>query len=164
MATIRKFEADDAPAVSAVIRLALGRLDDRIYPRDRLQPLIDYFSPEKVARLNLHRHCLVAEDGGVIVATAALEGPRVSTFFVHPDRQRIGIGTRLLSEIEAAAQGFGMDRLVVQASLPAAPFYERHGYRSLGTIEESPAGPHLEMAKNFRPEGKDRWNAAGSDS
>jgi hypothetical protein len=61
--TIRNFEPKDAKAVSFsfVIRQTMSLSNSRDYQIARLEPLIEYFSPEKVILLNQERHCLVAE-------------------------------------------------------------------------------------------------------
>jgi hypothetical protein len=64
--------------------------NSRDYPLDRLQPLIDYFSPEKVRRLGQERVCMVAEADQLLIGTAALEGAELATFFVLPEYQGQG--------------------------------------------------------------------------
>lgn len=120
------------------------------YPAERLRPLLDYFSPEKVAGLNRGRTCLVAERDGHVVATAALEGDELVTFFVLPEEQGRGVGSALLGALEAAARARGRGRLAVNASLTGAGFYERHGYRRLGGALEGAAGPQVPMYKPLR--------------
>ncbi len=85
------------------------------YSIERLRPLIDYFSQSKIELLNRERLCLVAEQAGHIVGTAAIEGQQVCTFFVHPDRQREGIGTALLAALEDAARALGLHRRMMLA-------------------------------------------------
>ncbi len=84
---IRPYESTDAEAVSRLIRTTMRISNSADYPMDRLQPLIDYFSPEKVDQLSRERVCLVAEDGGEIVGTGGLEEDELVTFFVDPRRQ-----------------------------------------------------------------------------
>lgn len=112
-----------------------------------LGSIIDYFSPEKVDALNQERMCFVAEDGGEIVGTGALEGEELVTFFVSPERQRSGIGSALLSAVEKAASDCGLQQLRVGASLAGAPFYQRCGYEPTGEILEGTAGSHVAMRK-----------------
>jgi N-acetylglutamate synthase-like GNAT family acetyltransferase len=119
------------------------------YPLDRLQPLIEYFSPDRVVHLSKERHCLVAEQDGNIIATAAIESDHIVTFFVHPEWQRKGVGTSLLRALEHTAQALGAHRLVAEASLTGASFYERHGYSRTGRVLDGTAGPQIEVEKAF---------------
>lgn len=117
------------------------------YPPERLRPLADYFSPAKVGELNRERVCLIAEEAGRIVGTAALEGGELVTFFVLPEHQGRGIGAALLGALEASARTQGRARLGVNASLTGAAFYERHGYLRTGETFEGTAGPQVPMGK-----------------
>lgn len=145
--TIRTFRAGDAAAVSALIRHTMATSNVADYPLERLQPLIDYFSPEKVLLLSEERICLVAEIAARIVGTVALDGEELCTFFIHPDFQGQGIGTQLLAEIERRAVAAGIAQIHTDASLTGAPFYERRGYRRTGVEMDGTAGTQIGMVK-----------------
>ena len=147
MVIIRTFEPRDAEAVSALIRRTMRESNSRDYPLDRLQPLIDYFSPEKVRRLGQERVCLVAETDRQLIGTAALDGVELATFFVLPEYQGQGIGTRLLAEIEGQARMQGLTQITVESSLTGAAFYARMGYRRTGVEREGTAGMQIDMEK-----------------
>jgi putative acetyltransferase len=56
------------------------------------------------------------------------ETARIASVFVHPMFARLGIGGRLLSEVEARAAQSGFDQLGTSATINAIPFFERYGY------------------------------------
>jgi GNAT superfamily N-acetyltransferase len=147
MVTIRTFAPQDAAAVSGVIRQTMAISNVADYPIERLQPLMDYFSPEKVLLLSAERLCLVAEVDGRVVGTVALEGSELCTFFILPEYQSMGIGSQLLTELERLAVAAGIDAIHTDASLTGAPFYERRGYQRTGTVIEGTAGPQVGMVK-----------------
>jgi GNAT superfamily N-acetyltransferase len=149
MANIRLYQASDAQRVSEIIRTTMRRSNAADYPADRLQLLIDYFSPEKVQQINNDRICLVAEIEGKVIATGAVEADDLVTFFVQPEHQGKGIGTALLLELEKIAVALGLKQLRVAASLTGAPFYERHGYKRSGEIIDGTAGPQIPMEKQI---------------
>lgn len=103
MNTVRPFRPSDAHAVSALIRRTMRVSNGAVHPMERLQPLMDYFSPAKVDALARERVCFVAEEGGEVVGTGALEGDELVTFFVTPEQQGRGVGSRLLEAAEDAA-------------------------------------------------------------
>lgn len=145
--TLRPFDPPDAAAVSALIATTMRRSNAGDYAPERLAPLIAYFTPPKLVQLAAERTCLVAEDGGAVIGTAALDGAALATFFVHPDYQGRGIGTRLLAALEQAARAAGLARLEVDASVTGAGFYERRGYRRTGRVADGTAGPQIGMEK-----------------
>ena len=86
--------------------------------------------------------CLVAEEvyGAFIedqlIGTASwqLNGDdgrtaRITSVFVDPVFGRLGIGRRLLAEVEARAFQSGFDQLGISATINAVPFFELLGYR-----------------------------------
>jgi putative acetyltransferase len=56
------------------------------------------------------------------------ETARIASVFVHPMFARLGIGGRLLGEVEARACQAGFDQMGASATINAIPFFERYGY------------------------------------
>jgi GNAT superfamily N-acetyltransferase len=56
------------------------------------------------------------------------EAARVRAMFVHPDRTRRGLGTRILEACEQAARAEGFRSLALMATLPGLPLYESYGF------------------------------------
>jgi putative acetyltransferase len=56
------------------------------------------------------------------------ETARIASVFVHPMFVRLGIGGRLLAEVEGRATLSGFDQLGASATINAVPFFERYGY------------------------------------
>lgn len=150
MVHIRPYHASDAQTVSEIIRTTMRISNAADYPIERLQPLIDYFSPEKVEQINQERTCLVAEEDGRLVGTAALDGNELVTFFVWPDCQGRGVGATLLTRLEAIARVEGREELRADSSLTATAFYERHGYQRTGSVLDGTAGPQISLRKYIR--------------
>jgi GNAT superfamily N-acetyltransferase len=146
---VRPYASCDAAPVSGLIRTTMLASNVADYPLDRLQPLIDYFTPEKLDEINRERVCFVAEADSVIVGTAALEEDALVTFFVAPSRQRQGIGATLLRYVEEEARRRGLSKLIVEASIAGAPFYKAMGYESTGSTVERVAGAHIVMTKDL---------------
>lgn len=57
------------------------------------------------------------------------ESARVSSVFVHPLFARLGIGGRLLAEVEDRACRSGFDQLGTSTTINAVAFFERYGYQ-----------------------------------
>jgi putative acetyltransferase len=57
------------------------------------------------------------------------QAARISSVFVDPMFMRLGIGGRLLMEVEGRAFQSGFNQLGISATLNAVPFFERAGYQ-----------------------------------
>lgn len=56
------------------------------------------------------------------------ETARIASVFVHPMFARLGLGGRLLAEVEGRAVQSGFDLVGASSILSALPFFERYGY------------------------------------
>jgi GNAT superfamily N-acetyltransferase len=72
---------------------------------------------------------------GLLIGTASWlanaddgETARIASVFVHPMFARLGLGGRLLAEVEARAAQSGFETLGASAIISALPFFERYGY------------------------------------
>src|SRR5579863_7847355 len=121
---IRPYSPSDLPQLHAIDQAAF-------------EPALAWSVGELRSFVAWPRSCtLVAEcDGEVVGFTCgAMIGPRnghVATLDVLPGRQRQGIGTVLLGEIESWLWGRGAQSILLETSVDpggARAFYERYGY------------------------------------
>jgi GNAT superfamily N-acetyltransferase len=63
------------------------------------------------------------------------EPARIRAFFVHPDRARRGIGSRILGACLEAARSAGFRRVTLASTLPGVPFYSALGFEEKERIE-----------------------------
>ncbi len=97
---------------------------------------------------------LVAEEDGAIIGHAAVNARKppvivLSRLYVRPDRQRRGIGRRLLEEVIARHDACEVLRLEVEAGNPkGVSFYRREGFRVVGEKSEQGLN-HILMEKRL---------------
>jgi ribosomal protein S18 acetylase RimI-like enzyme len=100
-----------------------------------------------------HGQSFVVECAGRVVGTISLYGPSLTStcafyrrpdvwhfgqFAVEPELQGRGIGSALLSAVEASAREAGASELALDTSEHAdalITFYERYGFRKVGEVE-----------------------------
>ena len=82
---------------------------------------------------------LVAEVDGAVAgfAAASLDDPELDKLYVAPSHQDASAGRALVDAVADAVRGRGGDSLYVEASVNAAPFYERVGFERVGTHEKA---------------------------
>ncbi len=122
--------------------------------------------PERVKRLTLpsyryhphdldHLHIVVAEDAGrALLGVAAWEpasardlpagktGLLLHGLYVDPDRQRAGVGSRLLDAAVNAAREQGFDGLLVKAQPAAEVFFLARGLERVPAVDLARDYPH----------------------
>jgi predicted N-acetyltransferase YhbS len=154
-------------SVLAVTRLRAATPADR----DAINAVIEravmtWQLPERVKRLTLpsyryqphdleHLQIVVAEDADrAVLGVAAWEpaSPRdlpagktgllLHGLYVDPDRQRGGVGSRLLDAAMSAAREQGFDGLLVKAQPAAADFFLSQGLQRLPVVNPERDYPH----------------------
>ncbi len=76
-------------------------------------------------------YCIfVAEDDSGIVGFAELEqNGHIDCFYVHHEKQGLGIGHKLMSQLEQKAKSLELDEIYAEVSITARPFFERKGFK-----------------------------------
>lgn len=148
--SLRPFGTDDIPALFAMFRDTVHRVNSRDYSLEQVRAWApDEFNAARWATLS-DRFTVVAEVMGHIAGFADLESDgHVDRFFVHADHQRCGVGTAMMRVVVAEAIGLGLHRLFAEVSITARPFFERKGFTVLVEEQVKVRGVTL---TNFRME------------
>lgn len=137
--SIREARPGDASAVLAVRNAAAREMGADQYTSEQIEawtheedPPPDWFL-EAPDRGDITY--IVAESAGAIVGfgTVNHEAGEMLAVYVHPDHSRHGIGTTILATLEAAVRDRGVTTISLEASLNSVPFYEGHGFSSVGS-------------------------------
>ncbi len=135
---VRKATADDAAGAVEVLHASITHLC-----------VADHLNDPETLRLWLHNktelsfqrwlqktdvHIVVAERRPRLVGVGAIDATgQIRLLYVHPDCQRVGIGTSLLAALERQAENWHLAQITLGSSIGACPFYERHGYTRSGS-------------------------------
>ena len=149
--TVRRGTLADVPAFralgEAVVPLTYGPIDAAYAQR-----MLDEWWVPEVFETSLARNPhLVAEVDGEVVALANLgrlsqsyrDFPHVSgdrevmwKLYVHPDHQGLGIGSRLLADVEAMVEGDELWLEVVDGNDQAFDFYRARGFEEVERVTD----------------------------
>ena len=78
------------------------------------------------------RHTLVADEHGEVVGFAELEeSGHLDMLYRRADAVGSGVGSLLYAAVEERARGLSLGRISTEASIPARPFFVRHGFAVL---------------------------------
>jgi [ribosomal protein S18]-alanine N-acetyltransferase len=75
--------------------------------------------------------------GFILSHSESPQNAHIITIDVHPDERRSGLGTRLMTEVEAQLRDNGCEAVLLEVAVDnfaAISFYKRHGYSVLKTI------------------------------
>jgi putative acetyltransferase len=130
MIKIRLFEAQDAAQIAQLFHDTVHAVNIRNYSSSQVKAWApDDFHFRNWAAVYSSRFTYVADDGDVIVGFAELEpNGHIDCFYCHKNYQRRGVGKHLYGAIEAKAVELTLNRLFVEASITAKPFFERMGF------------------------------------
>lgn len=132
MLTIRRFQAGDENALSALIRRTLREVN-YTSPKSELDYLIPHYSPETMVELSRTGHTYVLEEDGQIVGSGtvlpdgASEAEIVAAFLI-PESIGKGYGRKLFEALEADELAVKAERVWLTSSDMALGFYEHMGW------------------------------------
>jgi putative acetyltransferase len=130
MVTLRPYRPDDAPALLALFRDTIRRVNSR----DDSPAQIAAWASDDIDTVRWFerfagRFVPVAEEAGRPVGFAELESDgHIDRLYVSADHQRCGIGRLLMTAVLAEAQRLGLARVFTEASITARPFFEAHRF------------------------------------
>ncbi|HMM47427.1 MAG TPA: GNAT family N-acetyltransferase [Thiobacillaceae bacterium] len=136
---IRPLSLHDVEAVNALARTVWQATYPALISQAQIDAMLaDRYAPERMhVQLTDPRHAWrIAWDGGEPIGFAhafvEASGCKLDKLYVHPDRQRGGIGAALLAAIEDWARTHGASGLRLQVNrgnAQAIRAYEKYGFR-----------------------------------
>jgi len=126
--SIRSFDAADLAPVLQLIHRTIDVCYSGVYPPRAVRFFKEFHSPDSILDRHAAGEVLVVEDNGELIATGSVVGSEITGVFVDPRLQRLGIGRRLMDDLEGIARAGGHASAEISVSLPSRRFYESRGY------------------------------------
>jgi len=151
---IRRFQNEDAEAVSALIALTMRTTNVKDYPLEMLEQAIAFLSPERLIERSSWMHSYVVCEGERIIGCGSV-GPYwgktdescLFTIFVDPSEQGRGIGRSIIETLEADEFFLRARRIEIPASATAVGFYKKMGYDHKDGLAVQDDEGHYKMEK-----------------
>ena len=140
---------EEIDRLGALIRNTLLISNSLDYDMNVIQTLSGQYSARNVRDMAMRRRMYVHLTDEVIDGTVSLKGDTIYAFFVAPDRQGKGIGSRLLLFAEKMAKSSGVRSLKVDASVTAKEFYSNRDYKTIGKEKNDTHGIIYTMEKEL---------------
>ena len=133
---IRKMEIDDVESVSIISVASFKQAVSSQLSDEGIRTFLEISSPESfLARMKQDNLMLIFEDADGISGIVELkEGRHIAMLFISPEKQRMGIGRKL---IEKSLKYSRVEVVTVNASLVSVAAYEKYGFAIVGQEEET---------------------------
>lgn len=123
--------SDMVNAIHNVLHTAIRTIYPKYYPREVVDFFCQHHSKEHILDGIASGNMGVLMDANIIVGTGCFDNNHITGVYVLPSYQRQGCGTWIMNCLENEIRK-GHDTVILDASLPAACFYERRGYQTVG--------------------------------
>ena len=128
--TVRRWTPADTQELAELFRRSVREVASRDYRPAQIEAWAaapgDEAAWEESMRLRI---VFVAEEVRRLIGFIQYEpSDHIDMTYVHPERQRMGVASALLAELEAEARNRGAAILNVEASITSRPFFQRRGF------------------------------------
>lgn len=168
---IRPAVASDIPALKELIPKSVRLLSANYYTAEQVESGLTYIFGVDTQLIEDGTYYVVETEGEIVgcggwskrrtlyggdqakaeidsLLDPETDAARIRAFFVHPDRKRQGIGSRIMQICEEAAREAGFAMLELVATLPGEPLYKAFGYEAVERFETVlPDGVALPLAR-----------------
>jgi putative acetyltransferase len=133
LVTIRLFQQSDAQEIANLFHQTVRQINIADYSIKQVKA----WAPDDIyfrdwAKVCSNRFTYIAETEGMIVGFGELEpNGHIDCFYSHKDYQKKGIGKQIYTAIETKARELKINRLYVEASITAKPFFSRLGFQTI---------------------------------
>ncbi len=153
---IRRFQKQDTMAVADLAKQTFAACNsDDYFDIAGVEKTLDSFDTAKHSERELYSSLnstdifYVYQENGNITGMVRGKKNRVHTLFVGVDRQNKGIGRKLMEKFEQSAKEQGAEFVEIHASLAAAAFYEKMGYKKISGVCNFEGLKIYNMRKDF---------------
>lgn len=144
--TYREGVPEDGRGLLSVHTRAIEIVSVKDYGPDVARSWAHGLTPEGYARsMAGGERFEVAVNDGAIIGFCGIKPGVICGLFVDPDHMRRGVATQLLSHALNWMSAQQCERVEIEATLTAIPFYQRHGFRALAR-KNKPTRGGLDMA------------------
>jgi ribosomal protein S18 acetylase RimI-like enzyme len=145
---IREYISSDTPAIAQLFYDTVHQINIQDYTQEQVDAWASKDIDLEFWRQKLSsKFTYVGTIDEVIVGFIQLEGNgHIDCFYCHSQYQGQGIGNKLYQHLEVKAKLLRIDRLFVEASITAKPFFEKQGFVTVKEQEVELKGVKL---RNF---------------
>lgn len=131
---IRRYETKDLAQILLLFHDTVHNINKADYDEEQLYAWADGRpDPDRWDRSFYEHYSIIAEENGRIIGFGDIDHKGfIDRLFVHMDHQRKVVASAICEELE---KNVISDKITVQASVTARPFFEKRGYKVLKQIK-----------------------------
>ena len=149
---IRKFKKEDALKVANIIKKGFLFLAPKYYSKKSVMWQISENSPKKLIEKAKEVNYFVAVENKKILGIGGYSAEKVHTFFVRPEIQGKGVGSKIIERCFHEAKKHEIKKLKCWATFSAEKFYSKFGFlkkRRLTLRSKDNSITFIEMVKSL---------------
>lgn len=130
---IRNYQTADYVEIAELFHGSVHGIDTAVYSQQQL----DAWSPTPIdydhwkQRLDQKKPFIAVQDDTILGFIELEDDGHIDCLYVHKDHQRQGVAQQLYRHLYLAAKSKGINKLYVEASELAKPFFEFHGFETI---------------------------------
>ncbi|MDP5337978.1 MAG: GNAT family N-acetyltransferase [Nodularia sp. (in: cyanobacteria)] len=142
---VRKYEIGDTTEIIQLFYDTIQGVNIRDYTKEQIDAWTSVNMDVEVWMNSLKsKFTYVAEEDGKILGFGELEANgHIDRFYCHKDFQSQGVGTKILEQIELTARGLEIEKLFLEASITAKPFFASQNFMVVKKQEVERRGQKL---------------------
>ena len=107
------------------------------YTSNSIEYLKKYYADEHLKRNLIFGHTLIAKKEGEVTGCGILYNNEIRSLYVKKGYQRLGLGEKIITELEKIAKEKNILYLTSEVTLNALDFYKKCGYKNLRKVKFS---------------------------
>ena len=162
----KRAQIGDEKQIIALVHNVIKHSLSKIYPPAAVNWFYEYHSvAHMLDEIESGADVFTVYDGAELIGTVTYYDDELKRLFIHPDRQKEGIGKYLIDKVEALAQEANRPYIMLYANPATWRYYKAKGYEPINFAAEEPnSGEYLSyvtMTKEFTSR---KWSISRADA
>ena len=140
MIIVRKIKPKDYKQTEEMIKTTITVSFKELYPRALIKEFCKKYTHNNFIIKADNIEMFVATENNNIIGVIGIKENQLRTFYVHPNQQGKGIGSKLYKKFEETAIERGIKKIMLEGSPLGQPIYEHFGFIKVKSIKKERVG------------------------
>jgi GNAT superfamily N-acetyltransferase len=140
MINVRKIKPKDYKQTGEMVKATIAVSFKDLYPEILIKEFCKKYDYDNFKVKADDIDMFIAAENDNIVGVIGIKENQLRTFYVHPEQQGKGIGSKLYKKFEETTIERGIKKIVLEGSPLGQPIYEHFGFIKIKSIEKERVG------------------------